>query len=124
MLYAICSSPIRHGGHQQFYDFVRIVVELAELLQPSISVFRQHDSRSAEQGFWCRDEIHVGTRAYQPTAEDRTAQCVPEAMSKNPINGVETIVRDGRGLNMTLGAHSFALKRTISDLGGLTWISG
>ena len=64
-------------------------------------------------------------------------------MSKNPLNGVETSVRDGRGLNMTLGAHSFALKRRISDLvdddsvlpqvtcvlgsartlGGLTWIS-
>ena len=29
---------------------------------------------------------------------------------------VETIVRDGRGLNMTLGAHSFTLKRRISDL--------
>ena len=28
-------------------------------------------------------------------------------MSKNPINGVETIVRDGRGYNMTLDAHSF-----------------
>ena len=27
--------------------------------------------------------------AYQPTAEERTAQSVPEAMSKNPINGVE-----------------------------------
>ena len=50
--------------------------------------------------------------AYQPTAEERTAQGVPEAMSKNPFNGVETIVRVGRGLNMTLGAH-----------GGLTWIS-
>ena len=24
--------------------------------------FRQHDLRSAEQGFWCRAEIHVGTR--------------------------------------------------------------
>ena len=42
--------------------FVRIVVELAELLQPSIPVFRQHDLHSAEQGFWCRAEIHVGTR--------------------------------------------------------------
>ena len=30
-------------------------------------------------------------------------------MSKNPINGVETIVRDGRGFNMTLDAHSFKL---------------
>ena len=30
-------------------------------------------------------------------------------MSKNPINGVETIVRDGRGFNMTLDAHSFEL---------------
>ena len=27
--------------------------------------------------------------------------------SKNPINGVETTVRDGRGFNMTLDAHSF-----------------
>ena len=62
--------------------------------------------------------------AYQPTAKERTAQGVPEAMSKNPTNGVETIVRDGHGVKMTLGAHSFALKRTISDLGELTWISG
>ena len=30
-------------------------------------------------------------------------------MSKNPINGVETIVRDGRGFNMTLDAHSSEL---------------
>ena len=30
-------------------------------------------------------------------------------MSKNHINGVETIVRDGRGFNMTLDAHSFDL---------------
>ena len=30
-------------------------------------------------------------------------------MSKIPINGVETIVRDGRGFNMTLDAHSFEL---------------
>ena len=28
-------------------------------------------------------------------------------MSENPINGVETIVRDGRVFNMTLDAHSF-----------------
>ena len=26
-------------------------------------------------------------------------------MSKNPINGVDTIVRNGRGFNMTLAAH-------------------
>ena len=30
-------------------------------------------------------------------------------MSKNPINGVETVVRDGRGFNMTLDAHSSEL---------------
>ena len=30
-------------------------------------------------------------------------------MSKNPINGVETIVRDGRVFKMTLDAHSFDL---------------
>ena len=62
--------------------------------------------------------------ACQPTAEERTAQSVPEDMSKNPINGVETIVCDGRGLNVTLGAHSLALKGTVTDLGGWTWISG
>ena len=28
-------------------------------------------------------------------------------MSKNPINGLETTARDGRGFNMTLDAHSF-----------------
>ena len=54
--------------------------------------------------------------ACQSTADESSAQDVPEAMSKNPINGVETIVRDGRGLNMTLATHSFALKRRISDL--------
>ena len=37
-------------------------------------------------------------------------------MSKNPINGVETIVRDGRGFNMTLDAHSFALVRQKTSL--------
>jgi len=31
------------------------------------------------------------------------------SMSKNPINGVETIVRDGRGFNRALDAHSFEL---------------
>ena len=30
-------------------------------------------------------------------------------MSKNSINGVETTVRDGRGFNMTLNAHSLEL---------------
>ena len=30
-------------------------------------------------------------------------------MSKNPITGLETTVRDGRGFNMTLDAHSFEL---------------
>ena len=37
-------------------------------------------------------------------------------MSKNPINGVETIVRDGRGFNMTLDAHSFELVRQKTSL--------
>ena len=45
--------------------------------------------------------------AYQPTAPERGTQGVPEDMSRNPISGVEKIVRDGRGLNMTLDAHSF-----------------
>ena len=31
------------------------------------------------------------------------------SMSKNPINGVDTVVHDGRGFNMTLDAHSFEL---------------
>ena len=31
------------------------------------------------------------------------------SMSKNPINGVDTVVRNGRGSNMTLDAHSFEL---------------
>ena len=30
-------------------------------------------------------------------------------MSRNPNNGVEAVVRDGRGFNMTLDAHSFEL---------------
>ena len=37
--------------------------------------------------------------------------------SKNSINGVETTVRDGRGSNMTLDAHSFELvfqKKSLS----------
>ena len=37
-------------------------------------------------------------------------------MSKNPINGVETIVRDGRGFNMTLDAHSFELVHQKTSL--------
>ena len=38
------------------------------------------------------------------------------SMSKNPINGVETIVRVGRGFNMTLDAHSFELVRQKTSL--------
>ena len=37
-------------------------------------------------------------------------------MSKNPINGVETIVRDGHGFNMTLDAHSFELVHQKTSL--------
>ena len=37
-------------------------------------------------------------------------------MSKNPTNGVETIVRDGRGPNMTLDAHSSVILRNRRDL--------
>ena len=37
-------------------------------------------------------------------------------MSKNPINGVETIVHDGRGFNMTLDAHSFELVHQKTNL--------
>ena len=100
--------------------------------------FQQH-VLCVEQSCWCRCESRVcltsesrmsvprcntqkddGPRhhyvAYQSTAEERTAQGVPEAMFKSPINGVETTVRDGRGLNTTLGAHSFTLKRRIFDL--------
>ena len=38
------------------------------------------------------------------------------SMSKNPINGVETIVRDGRVFNMTLDAHSFELVHQKTSL--------
>ena len=67
VLHAICSSHIRQGGQRDASPlilrlFVRIVVGLAELLQPSIPIFHQHGLRSAEQGFWWRHEIHVGTR--------------------------------------------------------------
>ena len=37
-------------------------------------------------------------------------------MSQYPINGVETIVRDGRGFNMTLDAHSFELMHQKTSL--------
>ena len=37
-------------------------------------------------------------------------------MFKNSINGVETIVRDGRGFNMTLNAHSFELVHQKTSL--------
>ena len=37
-------------------------------------------------------------------------------MSKNLINGVETSVRDGRGFNMTLDAHSFDLVHQKTSL--------
>ena len=37
-------------------------------------------------------------------------------MSKNPINGVETTVRDGRGFNMTLDAHFFELVHQKTSL--------
>ena len=67
VLYAVCSSDIRQGGHWNASPlilrlFLRIVVELTGLLQPSFTVFRQHDLRSAEQGFCFRAEIHGGTR--------------------------------------------------------------
>jgi len=54
--------------------------------------------------------------AYQPTAEERTAHGVPEDIFKNPGNDVETTVRDGRCLNMTLDAHSFELVRQKTSL--------
>ena len=38
------------------------------------------------------------------------------SMSMKPINGVETIVRDGRGFNMTLHAHSFELMHQKTSL--------
>ena len=41
---------------------------------------------------------------------------IPEGMSKNPINGVDTLVRDGRGFNMTLDAHSFELVHQKTSL--------
>ena len=37
-------------------------------------------------------------------------------MFKNPINGVETFVRDGRGFNMTLDAHSLELMHQKTSL--------
>ena len=41
---------------------------------------------------------------------------IPEDMSKNPINGVDTIVRDGRGFNIILDAHSFELVHQKTSL--------
>ena len=38
------------------------------------------------------------------------------SLSENPINGVETIVRDGRVFNMTLDAHSFELVHQKTSL--------
>ena len=38
------------------------------------------------------------------------------SMSKNPINGVDTVVHDGRGFNMTLDAHSFELVHQKTSL--------
>ena len=37
-------------------------------------------------------------------------------MSRNPINGVESIVCGGRGFNMTLDAHSFELVQKKTSL--------
>ena len=45
-----------------FTTFVRIVVELVELFQPSIPVFVCTIYAVLSKNFWCRDEIHVGTR--------------------------------------------------------------
>ena len=46
-----------------FYDFLyELWSDWLRLLQPSIPIFHQHGLRSAEQGFWWRHEIHVGTR--------------------------------------------------------------
>ena len=54
--------------------------------------------------------------AYQPNAEERLAQGVPEDMFKGAVSGVDTIVHDGRGLNMTLDAHSFELVHQKTSL--------
>ena len=45
--------------------------------------------------------------AYQTTAEERLAHGVPKDMFKEAVCG--TVVHEGRGLNMTLDAHSFEL---------------
>ena len=44
--------------------------------------------------------------AYQTTAEGRLARGVPKDMSKGGVCG--TIVHEGRGLSMTLDAHSLS----------------
>ena len=64
---------------------------------------------------WCR---WIGTlwSLQEIESKCREAECVEPwtslwitSMSKNPIKSVETIVRDGRGFNKTLDAHSFEL---------------
>ena len=58
------------------------------------------NSKIANAPIWI-DPV-ISEIAFQPLHSDTD-------MSKNPINGVEAIVRDGRGFNMTLDAHSFEL---------------
>ena len=69
MLYAFCSSHIQTGWsperllHLLHVFLVRIVVELAELLQPIDPCFRPHDLRSTlSKNFGTVMKIHVGTR--------------------------------------------------------------
>ena len=58
--------------------------------------------------------------AYQTTAEERLAQGVPKDMFKRAVSGVNTNMHKGRGLNMTLDAHSFELVHRENHRGPLS----
>ena len=66
------------------------------------------NSKIAKGRMWINPVI--SKIVFQPVHSDTN-------MSKNSINGVETIVRDGRGFNMTLDTHSFELvhQKTTGD---------
>ena len=89
-----------------FSEGVIITIIIAGHQLPSWST-----SRLRQQGML---HLHLSSSttaflAYQTTAEERLSQGVPKDMFKGAVSGVNTIVHEGRGLNMTLDAHSFEL---------------
>ena len=101
------------GGSQRKGPFARQVLGCERYA--SLGRRRLHDPQFDDHSEKQDRELRVWINAviskivFQPLHSDTD-------MSKNPINGVETIVRDGRGFNMTLDAHSFELVHQKTSL--------